>query len=392
MKKAIISAISAMAALFITSCSAGDYDLDFSGPGGPDGGQSGIEGPSAGVVTAGEWCDLDNWCFWSNLMLDEQSEYKGITNYWQMNTSQRVAVRVTDASHKPLRGVNVTLYDDGNAIWDAVTGKDGRTDCWANFTDTTGKAASALTIAINGNVQENAPAVTGWSLVNDVALNEYVINSGTVSGINADIAFIVDATGSMDDEMEFLKQDLVDIISKAAAGEAGLEIRTATVFYRDKGDAYVTRHSKFSKDASATSDFIAKQNADGGGDYPEAVHSALEAGLQDLDWNDKAGTKLAFMLLDAPAHYEDEVIASLQKSLRSYAAAGIHIIPIAASGIDKSTEFMLRFFAVSTGGTYVFITNDSGVGGDHIQASVGEYKVEKLNDLIVRLIKEYVTD
>ena len=31
----------------------------------------------------------------------------------------------------------------------------------------------------------------------------------------------------------------------------------------------------------------------------------------------------------------------------------------------------------------------SGVGGDHIEASVGQYKVEQLNDLLVRLISEY---
>jgi hypothetical protein len=73
-----------------------------------------------------------------------------------------------------------------------------------------------------------------------------------------------------------------------------------------------------------------------------------------------------------------------------YAKKGIKIIPVAASGVDKNTEFMLRFFAIATSGTYVFLTNDSGIGGDHIQASVGEYEVEQLNDLIVRLIDKYL--
>ena len=51
--------------------------------------------------------------------------------------------------------------------------------------------------------------------------------------------------------------------------------------------------------------------------------------------------------------------------------------------------FFFRFFATATDGTYVFITNDSGIGGDHIEATVGEYEVELLNDLIVRLITKY---
>jgi hypothetical protein len=50
---------------------------------------------------------------------------------------------------------------------------------------------------------------------------------------------------------------------------------------------------------------------------------------------------------------------------------------------------MLRFFAIATGGTYTFLTNHSGVGNEHIEATVGDYKVEQLNDLIIRLIGQY---
>ena len=152
----------------------------------------------------------------------------------------------------------------------------------------------------------------------------------------------------------------------------------------------MTRANNFSTDLSVTTDFISKQSADGGGDYPEAVHKALEAGLQKLSWRDESSIRLAFMLLDAPPHHEDKIIADLQQLIPQYAKKGIRIIPIAASGVDKDTEFFLRFAAIATDGTYVFITNDSGVGNDHIAASVGEYQVEKLSDLIVRIINQYL--
>jgi hypothetical protein len=42
-----------------------------------------------------------------------------------------------------------------------------------------------------------------------------------------------------------------------------------------------------------------------------------------------------------------------------------------------------------TNGTYVFITNDSGIGNEHLEPSVGEYEVELLNELLVRLILKY---
>ena len=120
------------------------------------------------------------------------------------------------------------------------------------------------------------------------------------------------------------------------------------------------------------------------------MHSALEASLQDLSWNASARARIAFLILDAPAHHESDVIESLQKSIKRYAKHGIKLIPVAASGIDKDTEFMLRFFDVATGGTYVFLTDDSGIGNSHIKASVGDHKVEYLTDLIIRLIKKYV--
>jgi hypothetical protein len=50
----------------------------------------------------------------------------------------------------------------------------------------------------------------------------------------------------------------------------------------------------------------------------------------------------------------------------------------------------MRSFAILTNGTYVFITDDSGVGNDHLEPTIGEYELEKLNDLLVRLVGEYV--
>ena len=79
----------------------------------------------------------------------------------------------------------------------------------------------------------------------------------------------------------------------------------------------------------------------------------------------------------------------IHTSVKAAAEKGIKIIPIAASGIDKETEFLMRFFAQATNGTYVFITDHSGVGGSHIEPSIGQFEVEKLNDLMVRLISKY---
>ena len=75
--------------------------------------------------------------------------------------------------------------------------------------------------------------------------------------------------------------------------------------------------------------------------------------------------------------------------IAQYAQSGIRIVPVVASGIDKSTEFLMRMTAIRTHGTYVFITDDSGIGGEHLEPTVGEYEVEFLSDLLVRLIGRF---
>lgn len=367
----------------------GDYDIATGEGEGEGEGEVIPPNSEAGRVTAGEWCDLDNWDFWGNLMTGES--FEGMSEYWGFWTSNRIAVEVTDKAGKPIAGVKVAIERSGADLWNAITDNLGRAECWLGMfqKEEYTAAKEGLTLIVDGQAIKGSPNVVSWDCANGVKVNKVVLDGAKPAAEKADIAFIVDATGSMSDEIDFLKQDLLDILTKVNANRGTVAFRTAAVFYRDEGDEYVTRHSDFSANFATTTNFISEQFADGGGDYPEAVHAALDCGLQNLSWDPEAKTRIAFMLLDAPAHHNDKVIQSLHQQIQSYASAGIKIIPIAASGVDKNTEFMLRFFAIATNGTYVFITNDSGIGNDHIEASVGDYEVELLNELMIRLIEKY---
>lgn len=418
MKRLIIAAVAVVA---FAACEAGDYydpapymeggsgkvayDADSPG-GGSDSGDMPGEGQGqqnqAGIVTAGEWRDLDHWSFWGGLMTSEDEVatdqagneytipgYSSASGYWKFWTGNRVAIKVTDADGKPLPGVAVQLKDGDKVIWKAVSDVAGCANCWAGLHDAEYQLGT-LSIALNGVDVNKAVAVTGWS-DEAVKMNEFVVSNTKEQSKDADILFIVDATGSMMDEISFLKSDLLDILNRCSSSLKGYGIRTGALFYRDVYDQYVTRESKFTKDFTTTVNFIKKQQADGGGDYPEAVHTALEVSLQKFDWKDDARARIAFIILDAPPHHDQQgVIESVQESIDTYAAKGIKLIPVASSGVDKKTEFLLRMMAITTGGTYVFLTDDSGVGNSHIKPTVGEYEVEQLNNLMVRLIEEYV--
>ena len=374
--------LSFIAALLLSACARPDDgmhdDYSMHSKESKDG-QGGIQ-PQGGLVTAGEWNDLDNWAFYQKTLMKEP--FKGFPDDWQMYTNHRIAVAIT-AKNKPAANASVTLFRNDTPIWTAKTDNLGRAELWVGAFQKEKELNTAL-LRLKVNEQWVSTATISETQVNRIALDETLPSPTNL----VQIAFMVDATGSMGDELEFLKMDLKKVINEVQKTNTQLKISTATVFYRDEGDEYVVKHSPFTENINQTTEFISQQRADGGGDFPEAVDKALVQ-LNQLQWQPEARTRIAFLVLDAPPHNKPAVISSIQYSVKTAAASGIKLIPVVASGIDKTTEFLMRFIAMYTNGTYVFITDHSGIGNKHLEPSVGEYQVEKLSDLMVRLIKKY---
>lgn len=374
--------LSFIAALLLSACARPDDgmhdDYSMHSKESKDG-QGGIQ-PQGGLVTAGEWNDLDNWDFYQKTLMKEP--FKGFPDDWQMYTNHRIAVAIT-AKNKPAANATVTLFRNDTPIWTAKTDNLGRAELWVGAFQKE-KELNTTLLRLKVNEQWVSTAAISETQVNRIALDETLPSPTNL----VQIAFMVDATGSMGDELEFLKMDLKKVINEVQKTNTQLKISTATVFYRDEGDEYVVKHSPFTEDINQTTEFISQQRADGGGDFPEAVDKALVQ-LNQLQWQPEARTRIAFLVLDAPPHNKPAVISSIQYSVKTAAASGIKLIPVVASGIDKTTEFLMRFIAMYTNGTYVFITDHSGIGNKHLEPSVGEYQVEKLSDLMVRLIKKY---
>lgn len=341
---------------------------------------------SSGLLTAGEWNDLEHWKFWTNIIND--NDYSGKMSYWKFYPQQLVAVKVVDGNDIGVANVPVTLLNGKQVEFTTKTDNEGYAYCWINLFHDKNQNQNDLWLIVDGVVISGQLKISSREN-RKLNINTVVDKDAKHPKTTADIAFIVDATGSMSDEIRFLKSDLNYIIDRAKF-ESNIGLRTAALFYRDVGDNYLTRHDDFTDNVARTQEFVSRQSANGGGDYPEAVHTALEASLQNLSWDEGARARIAFLILDAPAHYEEDIIKSLQNSIRLFAKKGIKLIPVAASGVDKETEFMLRFFDLATGGTYVFLTDDSGIGNSHIKATVGNYQVESLAELMIRLIKKYV--
>ncbi|MGI4869570.1 MAG: carboxypeptidase-like regulatory domain-containing protein [Janthinobacterium lividum] len=337
----------------------------------------------AGILTAGEVNDFGKWTLWPDIAQKDLSEWR---QRWQISPLERYSTQLVTEDGFPVVGATVLLKDSRDSLlWQAQSDNTGKCELWNGlFTAAAGRKVASLQAVVGGKTY----SVSHPTVFHD-GINLLRVQQPCRAPSVIDIAFVVDATSSMSDEIQYLQAELQDVITQAKDSLASSTLHLGSVFYRDAGDEYVTRTTPLSANMEQTLDFIRNQRAGGGGDIPEAVDQALAVAVDELAWTDQAKARLLFLILDAPPHENPQVMASLQQSIRKAASKGIRIIPIAASGTDKSTEYLMRSMALATNGTYVFLTDDSGVGNAHIKPTTDKFDVGRLNTLLVRLIAKY---
>ncbi|WP_390368648.1 vWA domain-containing protein [Variovorax dokdonensis] len=207
-----------------------------------------------------------------------------------------------------------------------------------------------------------------------------------------DLVFLVDATGSMGDEIGKLRASLRSIADEVARLPSRPDLCFGLVAYRDRGDAFLLRRYDLSNDLAGFQSALDALRADGGGDYPEAMNEAFHDTLHNIDWRGPGATRLVVLLADAPPHldyggpqYDEDMMAALGK--------GIKVFSVGASGLRRQGEYVQRQIAQYTGGSFVFLTYQdarnpaSGPGRETVH-DVRNYSVQTLDKLIVKLVSD----
>ena len=353
-------------------------DLDSEGEEG--GAEEEIE---AGTLTAGEWNDIENWDFWLDLIDNPESDYYQYPQEWGFSPNQRVQFTLFDGD-KPAIDTKLHMFDsNGETVWKSRTNNLGVAQLFPTFFANNSGPFSIYIETQDGLLEysENFELPVNKSLAMEIEAlpTEKIV----------DLMFVVDTTSSMCDELIYLQTELAAVINESQSLFNGnTQLRTSMNFYRDHGDDYVTRSFPFSDSISTVVEQLNDQDCGGGGNFPEAVAEALDDAINGHTWSDSAQARILFLVLDAPPHEDSQSLQTIRLAIEKAAETGIQIIPIASSGIDKDTEFFLRSIDIATNGTYVFLTDHSGVGESHLKASVGEFEVRPLNDLMVDLIVE----
>ena len=328
--------------------------------------------PKAGTLTASSWRDLDHWDLWLELIEEDYAPY---TESWSIKPTRKKTIQLENERGNRLGGIKVRLLSGQLLIDEAFTDHSGLVNFWL---DDKMFEHSKLELEVE-ELSERFP------LSEQAIQQTFTLNLDCDNPSSVEIAFLVDATGSMSDELIYLETEIEDIAQQLSYRKEDHQFSFGAIYYRDYEEEYLCRRLPLTRDIKKLSSFFSQQQASGGGNYPEALDVALSTMVEDYNWS-QSSKKIAFLVLDAPAHSDEKSVMRLNSAITRARNMGITIIPIASSGIEKGAEYLFKSIAVLTNGTYVYLTDHSGVGNSHLDASNESTGVFPLNQLILDLV------
>lgn len=334
--------------------------------------------PQSGLLTAGEHDDLLNPELYAEYVR-KSNVGQEVRDLPRVDTSRLLTVEVRDRKGRAVPFAEVELRcSDGNSL-KLKTVADGE----AVFFPEHDRLSKDVWVRASGSKWRKL------RLSEDAGSQTVTIQSKAPTPLvtKLDLALVVDVTGSMSDELRYLQAELASIVSDLKERHSDLDIRVGFTFYRDKGDAFITRTFAFGSDIDAAQRHLAAQRAIGGGDYEEAMQDALIRAANQ-DWRGDA-VKTLLLVADAPPHNAD--IPLTWRAAEHLRKERVHIVPVGASGVADTAEYVMRAMAAVTQSRYTFLTDDSGIGNPKAPPAIDCYLVTRLDQLLRRVIDSQIS-
>ncbi|MFA6318061.1 MAG: vWA domain-containing protein [Elusimicrobiota bacterium] len=180
-----------------------------------------------------------------------------------------------------------------------------------------------------------------------------------------EVVFVLDTTGSMGGLLEGAKRKIWSIVNDLARGKPTPKIKMGLVAYRDRTDTYVTQVEPLSANLDAVYEKLLALKAEGGGDGPEDVLTALDDAVNKSGWSSAPRTlRIVFLVGDAPPHNDYKDVPAYPKTVQAAVLKGIKVNAIRC-GADPSTG--ADWSAIARLGEGKFFTIDQGGGVRNVE-------------------------
>ena len=331
-------------------------------------------------VKAGEWDDNANYRDFQGYIAKQGGIHK-------LDVSNRQFVVVEDKSGRGVPNCAVSIAG-GQTRASLTTLSSGRAMLFPSALGFSGDSlevsARCGTQTVTGKIDLREPdGLTRLKLDVDRVLPQKPV---------IEVAFILDTTGSMSEEIEGVKSTIDEVVKKF---DQSVTVRVGLVEYKDQGDTFVTRAFQFTNDLAAFRNQIDGLTASGGGDTPEDVNAGIASALSELKWSKDASSRVAFLIADAPPHLDYPNTVQYPTSAKKAAASGIKVFTISASGMDDLGQATFRQIAQFTGGSNMFVlrggAGPQSAGAGDAKSSCGDthanFSSGNLHELIIHKVK-----
>jgi uncharacterized protein YegL len=348
-------------------------------------GGSAVLNSNAANVKAGSHDDNEEFASYQEYCKTGPSS---VVNNWKID--ERCVIKVVDNKNQPVCGKLVSVLKKNNKLWSAATQASGEINLFPIMDlDNNFSSIKDYTIEIDNKSYSIQPSEDSYITIQLDTLRKVNVSLGV------QICFLLDATGSMDDEIQMLKDVIFSIHERLLSHPSHPDIDFSVVAYRDKGDKYLVKGSQFTNSIDTFQMRLESIEAKGGGDEPEDLDAGLRYVLDTLKWDNEAA-KFVFLIADAPPHLDYRNAKNYMWASRMAREKAIMITPVGASGLKELGEFIFRQIAVLTNGEFVFLhygekAESSGGGtvadpGKVSHHTGSNYTARRLDDIVIDII------
>lgn len=334
----------------------------------------------AGTLTSGDLDDALNPSIYLSYITEILQNYSEFSDLPFVDAANRFQLSVTDTDGEPLQGAHITITF-GESTRTYITPSTGYIYVYPTFD----RIDNEIAISANyrGLTTQTSVLIDEMqSSIIDLQIDTYI-----EPVTKLDLMLVLDVTGSMGDELNYLKVELASTLNELSVALGGIDLTLGIVLYKDIGDDFVIKTFDLSSDINGVIADLDNQGYGGGGDYPEAMDAGIEAAINQ-QWRSDS-VKMMLLVADAPPH-DENMIRTWELGLTARQQQ-IHIIPVAASGVALKAEYVMRGLALMTHSRYIFLTDDSNVGNSHGEPSTDCYIVTRLDTNIRRVIQSLFT-
>jgi len=224
-----------------------------------------------------------------------------------------------------------------------------------------GECGSALSPA--ESLREKPVGASVGGKVDAASLAKSIATKGALlqgKGRKADIMFALDCTGSMQGEIDAIKDAIMSFADTIESD--GVRVQVGMIAFRDRligEEPQVLGFSSgpFTKDPAEFRRQVSLLKASGGGDEPESSLDAVMLALRQPFSPDS--NKVIVLITDAPPHVPDKDTKSVEEVVQTIRGTGIQQFYVVMRTNDPNSQVYLKFLEGTRG-----VAFELGTGND----------------------------